>query len=92
MTLAYQMIKRILVDKFGIVFFDEEQDDFAINDYVTDSVMFMQFIVAIEEEMGEELSDDFLDYDIMSSAKGFAEKLHSFMESLYSNLDDSQKK
>jgi len=82
MISTYELIKNILVDNFGIVFLDESQDDFAISDYIGDSLLFMQFILAIEEEIGEELTDDFLNYDLLSSAKGFSEKLASYMESL----------
>lgn len=79
---AYQIILKILEENLGVVIFDDEKDDFAISDYVLDSLVFMQFIIAIEKEIGEELSDDFLNYDILISAKGFAEKLDFFMTSL----------
>lgn len=79
---TYQMIIEILEDKFGIIFLDKGHDDFAISDYINDSLMFMQFITEIEGKIKEELTDDFLNYDILNSAKGFAEKLDFFMEHL----------
>ena len=79
MSVAYQTLVRVLREALGFVIFENEQGDFAISDYVPDSRAFMQFITAIEEDIGEELSDDFLDYEILSSAKGFAEKLDSFI-------------
>lgn len=85
MTHAYQMLLKILQEKLGYIIFDDEQDDFAISDYVSDSITFIQFIIAIEEELGSELSDDFLDFEILISAKGFAEKLDFFMVSLRSD-------
>ncbi len=87
MTPTYQMIKKIMSDRFGTVFFDEDSDDFAINDFLGDSLMFMQFIIAIEEEIGIELTDDFLNYDILNSAMGFAEKLDFYMESIQDSLN-----
>lgn len=77
---SYQMLVNILDEKLGVVFLDDEQDDFIISDYVVDSIAFIQFIIAIEEEIGIELSDDFLDFELLSSAKGFAEKLDYFVE------------
>lgn len=88
MTPTYQMIISVLIDKFGIVFLEDNPDDFAINDYLGDSLMFMQFIIAIEEEIGVELTDDFLNNDLLNSAKGFAEKIDFYMESLQGNADD----
>ena len=85
MTHTYQILLKILKEKLGFVVFDE-QEDFAINEYVSDSITFIQFIIAIEEELANELSDDFLDFEILSSAKGFAEKLDFFVASLQ---DDS---
>ncbi len=80
MTPTYQMIISVLIDKFGIVFLEDNPDDFAINDYLG--------IIAIEEEIGVELTDDFLNNDLLNSAKGFAEKLDFYMESLQGNADD----
>lgn len=82
MTESYQILLKILHENFGLVIFENEQEDFAISDYIPDSIMFIQFIIGIEEELTCELSDDFLDFDILSSAKGFAEKLEDFVASL----------
>jgi len=81
MTFSHQMLIDILEEKLGIIIFDDEKDDFAISDYVPDSMAFIQFIIAIEEKLGKDLSDDFLDFEILSSAKGFTEKLDFFMTS-----------
>ena len=86
MTFTYEMLIRILVERLGfVVLDDDEQDDFAISDYVTDSITFIQLLIAIEAELGKELTDDFLNYDILSSAKGFTEKLDCYVESLQNN-------
>jgi len=76
------MLVKILEEKLGFAIISDEKDDFVISDYIPDSTAFIQFIIAIEEELGSDLPDDFLDYDILSSAKGFAEKLDFFIASL----------
>ena len=81
MNFAYNLVLRILEKKLGLIISVDEHDDFAISDYISDSMMFIQFLVAIEEDIGKDLSDDFLVYDIFSSAKGFAEKLDFFISS-----------
>lgn len=85
MNSSYYMLLRILKEKFGIIFLDDAQDDFAVSDYVQDSIGFMTFIVSVEEELGTELPDDFLDFELLSSAKGFSEKLDYFKESIIEN-------
>lgn len=81
MTYAYQLLLKILQENFGVFIFEDDQEDFSISDYLPDSLSFIQFIVTIEEEIGSELPDDFLNFEILSSAKGFAEKLEFFVES-----------
>lgn len=82
MNYTYQLLLKILQENFGIFIFEDDMEDFSISDYVFDSLSFIQFIVAIEEELGTELPDDFLDFEILGSSKGFAEKLDFFIESL----------
>ena len=77
---TYEMILEILEDELGYVFMNDFKSDFAITDYITDSIQFVHFIVALEEKIGLELSDDFLDYDIYTSIFGFIEKLEEFIQ------------
>ena len=77
---TYEMIIRILEDELGYIILNDFTTDFSITDYVNDSLQFVQFILAIEEEIGIELCDDFLDYDIYTSMFGFVEKLEAFMD------------
>lgn len=77
---TYELIVKILEDELGFVFVTDFNSDFAITDYITDSIQFVQFIVALEEKIGIELSDDFLDYDIYTSIFGFIEKLEEFIQ------------
>lgn len=82
MEKTYQLLTRILDERLGFLVFNDDQDDFSISDYIMDSITFIEFIVAIEEEIKKELPDDFLDFDLLSSAKGFAEKLNYYLESI----------
>ena len=82
MSQSFQVLLKILNENFGVVIFRNQQEDFSIKDYISDSITFIQFIVAIEEELSLELPDDFLDVELLSSAKGFAEKLDHFIQSL----------
>ena len=79
---ALTIIINVLNKSFGIFIFGDEHDDFSLSDYISDSLAFIQFIIAIEEEIDKELPDDFLNYEILESAKGFAEKLDSFINSI----------
>ena len=80
MNSSYQMLLKILQEKFGVTFFNDEKKDFAISDYIQDSIGFITFIIAVEEEFGTELPDDFLNYELLNSAYGFIEKLDFFKE------------
>lgn len=81
MTQSYQILIKVLQEKLGVVIFNDEKEDFSISDYIIDSISFIQFIISIEEAIGHELSDDFLDLEILRSAKGFVEKLDCFLVS-----------
>lgn len=81
MNQAYEVLLGVLEKKLGYILVDSGQEDFVITDYIPDSLAFIQFIVALEETLGTELSDDFLDSDLLESARGFAEKLDFFMMS-----------
>ena len=48
---SYQMLVNILDEKLGVVFLDDEQDDFIISDYVVDSIAFIQFIILIKNSI-----------------------------------------
>jgi len=85
MKCTYQIILKVLNENLGFVIFDDMYNDFVISDYVPDSLAFINFIISIEEELGAELTDDFLDYDILTSAKGFSEKLDFFISTIHEN-------
>lgn len=80
MNQTYRVLINVLEEKMGFIILENEQDDFAITDYIPDSLTFIQFIVALEESFEVELPDDFLDNELMASAKGFAGKLDEFLQ------------
>ena len=82
MNNMYNNILEILED-MGYLVFEKNEDDFNITDYIIDSMQFVDFIVRIENKLSIELSDDFLIYDLLLSAKGWANKLVSFYEETY---------
>lgn len=77
MTDTYEKLYNILQD-MGYMFFDEIEDDFAISDYIGDSFSFIEFIVNIETKFEIELSDDFLAYELLESARGLASKIDAY--------------
>ena len=76
---SYELINNVMNETFGVVFLEEE-DDYDIGEYVSDSISFIQFILSLEDKLGCGLPDDFLMFDILSSARGFAAKIDSFLE------------
>ena len=77
-VIMYDFICSIL-DEMGFVVF-ETGEDFAISDYIVDSIQFISFIVNIEEKLNVSLPDDFLSLDILQSAKGLANKLSEYFD------------
>ena len=69
----YDVICDVLDDMGFVVM--ERGEDFDINDYIADSIMFISFIVGIENKLNTCLTDDYLSVDLLKSAKGFANKL-----------------
>ena len=77
-----QLLLKVLQEKFGFIVVVDDQNDFAISDYIYHSIGFIQFIVELENELNIELPDDFLVFEMLESAKGFSEKLDYYMDSL----------
>ncbi len=70
-----------VLEEMGYVILEKEGEDFSISDYISDSIQFISFIINIEDKIGVELTDDFLRYDIMHSAIGFANMLNEYLTS-----------
>ena len=74
-----------ILEEMGFIVFEKDDDDFDIGDYITDSIQFIQFIINIEQLIGTELPDDFLQFDVLASANGLANKLISFCDQNHIN-------
>lgn len=74
-----QIILNVL-NEMGFVVLENEEDDFNLQDYIVDSLQFVEFIVGIEEAIGLTLTENFLDYNLLLSFQGFSEKLKEYME------------
>ena len=74
-----------ILENMGYVVFEKNEDDFSISDYIGDSIRFIHFIISIEEKYSIELSDDFLDFNLLSSAKGLSNKISAFYQTFYEN-------
>lgn len=70
-----------ILEDMGFFVLDQEQD-FDIRDHISDSIQFMDFIVRIEDKLQIELSDDFLDYDLLLSSVALANKIEIYKDSL----------
>lgn len=68
-----------ILNEMGYCIF-EKDEDFDIRDYILDSLQFMEFIVRIEDVIEQELSDDFLNYELLLSATAFAKKIECYLE------------
>ena len=72
-------IKEVLIGQFGYLPSDEDED-FSILDYISDSFLFIQFIVSLEDILDVELPDEFLNPELFESVHGLASKIDSFIQ------------
>jgi len=70
-------INKVLIN-FGIININNEPD-ICLLDYLSDSLQLMEFLCEIEEELGIELDDDIISYEIFYSLNGFCELLESMI-------------
>ena len=81
MEVSYDAVVSILKEKFGNIFFDDFCTDFSINDYISDSIMYIQFILFLEEKLEIEFPDELLVPELLDSAKEFAQMLDNYIQS-----------
>lgn len=74
-----QSICDILQEMGFVIFEDWRKDDFNLQNYIVDSIQFVDFIVRLEERFGTMLSDEFLDYGVLESMCGFGEMLEEYL-------------
>ena len=72
-----EKINKVLIN-FGIININNEPD-ICLLDYLYDSLQLMEFLCEIEEELGIELDDDIISYEIFYSLNGFCELLESMI-------------
>ncbi len=72
-----EKINKVLIN-FGIININNEPD-ICLLDYLSDSLQLMEFLCEIEEELGIELDDDIISYEIFYSLNGFCELLESMI-------------
>ena len=69
------------LEEMGLIVLDAEEDDFSLQDYIIDSMQFIDFIVRIEDKLNVQLPDDFLDYELLLSARSYALKISDYIAS-----------
>lgn len=63
-----------VISKNGVfIEYTPNEPDIDLRDYITDSLQFIGFIIAIEEKFGIEISDKYLLYDSIASIYSFSE-------------------
>lgn len=78
-----------VIEEMGLIILDSKEDDFNIQDYIIDSMQFIDFIVRIENKIDRQLSDDFLDYELLRSSKSFALKISDYMSTILDNVQST---
>lgn len=66
-----QAIKNIM-EEIGVDVSDIGTDDVDLNEYIVDSLMFINFIVEIEDTFSIDLPDEYLDVDVLKSFDAFS--------------------
>ncbi len=62
-----------IFEELGIII--EEEEDFDIQEYIVDSLVYMSLIVNMEQRFGIEIPDDFLLISKMNSFNAYCESL-----------------
>ena len=71
----------IALDEIGIII-DNKQEDFDLQEYITDSVTFITFIVNIEKQLEIEIPDDLLLITKMRSFTAYCETMLSVVNNI----------
>ena len=60
-------------------FMDADTDDIDLTEYIEDSVQFVQFIVALEDNLNIEIPDALLNFELLTSWNGFKSMLEDIL-------------
>lgn len=63
-----------ILEELGIII--EEEEDFDIQEYIIDSLVYMSLIVSMEQRFGIEMPDDFLLLSRMNSFNAYCDSLY----------------
>ena len=70
-----------VLNDIGVICDEEKMEgDIDLRDYIIDSVLFIGFIVEIENKFNIELDDNFLLYDNLRSMNGFIQMIEEFVK------------
>lgn len=69
------------INDIGILFsfMDADTDDIDLTEYIEDSVQFVQFIVALEDNLNIEIPDALLNFELLTSWNGFKSMLEDIL-------------
>ena len=69
------------INDIGILFsfMDADTDDIDLTEYIEDSVQFVQFIVALEDNLNIEIPDALLNFELLTSWNGFKSTLEDIL-------------
>lgn len=69
------------INDIGILFsfMDADTDDIDLTEYIEDSVKFVQFIVALEDNLNIEIPDALLNFELLTSWNGFKSMLEDIL-------------
>lgn len=59
----------------GIIVDYDGKEDINLSEYIEDSIIFVQFIVEVEDQLGINIPDYLLSLDLLESLNGFAEMI-----------------
>lgn len=71
------------LEELGIIVEEDTSNDFSLYEYLSDSLMFISFIVALEDKLGIEIPDDYLSFEYLESINGFANLLDSIPDCVF---------
>lgn len=65
----------------------ENDEDLSIVDYIADSLMYMLFLISVEEHFEIEIPDECLSYEFATSLNGFTSAVFSLLENKKTGKD-----
>lgn len=69
------------INDIGVIFSfqDTDTDDIDLTEYIEDSIQFVQFIVALEDNLNIEIPNELLNLDLLTSCNGFGSLLQDII-------------